>query len=221
MTTSSIEERLRDDLRRVAESIVSQPPMLVVAPTARRTRRHRIGLACIAGLALAGAGTAVALRLAPDDVQRMNDQITQIGTCGIALTDQAVLVATAERADGNRLELWITPTSTGEELSNLRIVQPDGEFLANGGGCGYVGPEWIYTATEHADGQTTGVIDIAGRTLTDAKSVRITFASGAAATAIVQDEGYFIVSLRDDTTRYDTEPRVEPVEPGTDTTLPN
>lgn len=221
MSSSMIEERLRDDLPRLAVAIVSAPPTFVAASLARR-RRRRIGVACVAGLALAGAGTAVALRLVPDDVQRMNDRLENLGNCGTVLTDQAAMVASAKRADGKRLELWITPTSTGNQSTDLRIVLPDGTWSGGGGGCGYANNhEWVYTSTEVADGQTVGVIDIAGQTDTNAKFVHITFSSGAVATAAVQADGYFVVSLRDDITRYETEPHVEPLSASIDTTIPN
>jgi hypothetical protein len=77
-----------------------------------------------------------------------------------------------------------------------------------------------WASTEVADGETVGVVDIVGRADPTAKSVRVTFASGAVVNAVVQTDGYFVVSVRDDITRYQTTPKVEPLNAATDTTQP-
>ena len=158
----------------------------------------------------------------PADVQRANDQMTEPGSCGNAIADQASMVASGPRADGDRLELWITPTSTGDQTIDLRILLPDGTWSGStGDGCGYNGLQnWAYASTEVADGQVIGVVDIVGRTDPAAKSVRVTFGSEAVVNAVVQADGYFVVSIRDDTTRYSSTPRVEPLNAASDTTQP-
>ena len=132
------------------------------------------------------------------------------------------MVASGPRVDGDRLELWITPTSTGDQTIDLRTLLPDGTFSGStGDGCGPGGLQnWGWASTEVADGETVGVIDIVGRTDPAAKSVRGTFGSGAVANAVVQTDGYFVVSVRDDITRYQTTPKVEPLNAATDTTQP-
>jgi hypothetical protein len=156
----------------------------------------------------------------PADVQQANDRMTEPGSCGNAITDQASMVASGPRADGDRLELWITPTSTGDQTIDLRILLPDGTFSGGAGaGCGYTGlRNWGWASTEVADGATVGVVDIVGRTDPAAKSARVTFGSGAVVNAVVQTDGYFVASVRDDITRYQTTPKVEPLNAATDTT---
>lgn len=208
---TSLEHRLRADLREAADSIASIPPPFDRSKD-RRRRRHLIAIG-VAGLVVAGGGVAIAARLIPDDVQQTNDQMTESGVCGTAMSDQAQMVASAPRADGNRLELWVSPTSTGNIVTNLRIVQPDGTFTGTTGGCGYDNPNsWAGASTEIADGQSEGTVDIYGRTDPGAFAARVTFDSGKVLTVDVQTDGYFVSSLADDVTKYQQVKLIEPID---------
>lgn len=207
---TSFEHLLSADLRKVADSIVSSAPLFDQSKRGHR-RRHALTI-CAAGLVVVGGGVAIAARLIPDDVQRTNDQMTQTGVCGTAWSDQAQMVAAAPRADGNRLELWVSPTSTGNIATSLRIVQPDGTFTGNTGGCGYDNPNsWAGASTEIADGQSQGTIDIYGRTDPGASAARVTFDSGEVVTVDVQSDGYFVHSLTDAVTKYQQVILIEPI----------
>jgi hypothetical protein len=207
---TSFQQRLRTDLREAADSIVSSPPPFDRSKYRRRRRRFiAIGAA---GLVVVGGGVAIAARLIPHDVQRSNDRMSETGACGTVLTDQAHMVASAPRADGNRLELWITPTSTGNIATSLRIVRPDGTFNGDTGGCGVDNPKsWAGASSDIADGQSEGTVDIYGRTDPGATRARVTFYSGTVVTVDVQTDGYFVHSLTDDVTKYQQVKVVEPV----------
>lgn len=207
---TSFEQRLRTDLREAAVSIASSPPRFDASKQPRR--RHFIAIGA-AGVVLVGGGVAIAGRLIPEDVQRTNDQMTEVGVCGSVLSDRAQMVATTPRTDGNQLELWVSPTSTGNSATNLRIVEPDGTWLGGGGGCGWDDPSsFAAAATETAEGQTDGLVDIYGRTDPGASAARVTFQSGAVVTVAVQTDGYFVYSLSDDVNKYQMANLIEPID---------
>jgi hypothetical protein len=207
---TSFEQRLRTDLREAADSIVSSPPPF--DRSKRRWRRRYVIAIVAAGFVVVGSGVVIAARLIPDDIQQTNDRMTGSGACGTAMSNQAQMVASAPRADGNRLELWVTPTSTGNIATSLRIVQPDGRFYGTTGGCGYDNPNsWAGGSSEVADGQSEGTVDIYGRTDPGASAARITFYSGTVVTVDVQSDGYFVQSLTDDVSKYQQVKLVEPI----------
>lgn len=202
------EELLRTDLRDAAGTIAGTPPAFR-QPTPRRRHRHVIAIGA-ASLVMVGGGVAIAGRLIPDDVQQTNEQMTEFGVCGDVMSDKAQMMASAPRADGNQLELWVTPTSTGNIATSLRIVQPDGTFTGNAAGCGFDNPNSFAGASaEFADGQTLGTVDIYGRTDPGASAARLTFDSGEVVTVAVQSEGYFVLSLTDDVTKYESVTLIE------------
>jgi hypothetical protein len=208
--STSFEQRLRTDLREVAESIVSSPPAF--DRSVRRRPRRRFTAIGAAGLVVLGGGVAIAARLVPDDVQRANDRVTESGVCGTVMTGEAQMVASAPRVDNNRLELWITPTSTENIVTNLRIVRRDGTFDGDSGSCGLDNPQsWAGATFEIADGQSEGIVDIYGHTDPRASAARVTFYSGTVVTVDVQTNGYFVQSLTDDVTKYQQVKLIEPI----------
>jgi hypothetical protein len=209
MTT--IEDRLLSDLPRIAATIETHPRPWK-PPSGARRRGKRLIVGGVAVLALAGGGIALAKALIPGDVQRMHDQIDEIGGCGTVQSDQTRLVATAERADGNRLELWVAPTTSGLIADSLRTVNTsDGSWSGTSGGCGYERDvSWASASTEIADGESTGIIDVRGHIVDAVPSVVVTFASGATVAVEVQTDGYFLTSFRGDITKYETSAAVVP-----------
>lgn len=208
--TTPVEDRLRADLPLIASSIESTPrpawPTRATSP-----RRRRAALFGIGAVIVFGGGIAVAVRIIPDDVQYVNEHMNEYGGCGLVLEDEGRVVATTQRADGNNLELWIFPTSTGLVADHVRIVAPDGSPLGSAGGCGSeIDATYAWTSTEIASGQSTGIIDMQGHINEDAESVLVRFDSGATVVAAVQLDGYFLVSFRGDVHMYEAPATVEP-----------
>lgn len=209
MTT--IDDRLRRDLPSIAETIDTHPrpwqPRRVVS---RRGRRAVVGGVTV--LALAGGGIAFARVLIPDDVEQVHHRIDDFGGCGIVDSEQTRLVATAVRADGDRLELWIAPTTSGLVADSVRIVDArDGSWVGTGGGCGNkLDESWAGASTELADGESTGIVDVRGHIAEPVSAAIVTFASGATVNVKVQSDGYFLTSFRDDVTKYETLATVSP-----------
>lgn len=134
--------------------------------------------------------------------------------CGTLLTDQTQMVASGPRADGNRLELWATPTSNGKLLVVLLQMRHNGANLGGGGGCGdRVQPDtWASAQTDSIDGHSDGNVDVFGRTEPSATQVRVTFTSGRVVVADVQTDGYFVASLIDSPSAYQDVLWVEPID---------
>lgn len=207
--TTGIEERLSVDLARIAGSIKSEPRPLE-ARSARRPRGHRSVAVGVAALALFGGGVVLAATVIPDDVERGYNGVDEYLGCGIVLRDEARVVATVRRADGNDLEMWVAPTSTASVVAGVRVVSPDGTWLGTAGGCGHeLGSTWASASTEVADGQTIGIVDVRGHTNSAVDSVVVRFSSGATVNATVQSDGYFLASLRDQVSKYETDATVD------------
>lgn len=209
MTT--IEDRLLRDLPRIAATIETHPRQWK-APSPLRRRSWRAVVGGVSVFALAGGGIILAEAVTPDDVQRHFDQVDDFGGCGTVEREQTRLVATAERADGDRLELWIAPTTSGLIADTLRIENAnDGTWNESSGGCGYEkDASWASASTEIASGESTGIVDVRGHIGELVPSVVVTFASGATVAIDVQTDGYFLTSFRDETTKYETLATVEP-----------
>ena len=208
---TSFEQRLRIQLHEVASTIVSDPRQFDHSRHIRR--RRRIVAIGAAGLVLFGGGIAIAARLIPNDVKRVNKTLTELGSCGTIVTSRSEMVAFAPRPDGSRLELWVSPTSTHNIATNLRIVRPDGSAGGDTAVCGYEDPKRFEGtgASTDPDGQSQGMLDIYGRTDPGASAVRVTFYSGKVVTVDVQTDGYFVLSLVVDVTKYEQVKLIEPI----------
>ena len=130
--------------------------------------------------------------------------------CGTPDLNQMAMVASGLRADGNRLELWIAPTSTGRVVNVLLTMRHNGAPMGAASRCNdEVEVSYADAGTEIADGESVGIIDISGRTSPNATQARITFTSGKVVLAAVHTDGYFVVSIQDSIAGYS---EVESVE---------
>lgn len=184
----------------------------------RSSRRRLLSAAAIALLVVGVAGLVVINRVDPPPANQPAAPAASDATglplveCNGIDSSEATLVASTPRADGNRLELWVTPTETFGPAATLRILQPDGTIIGKNGGCGNDDPtNWAGAATEVVEGDSEGNIDVYGRTSLDSAAVHVEFGSGAVVNADVQTDGYFVTSLIGEVSRYDGIPTVEVV----------
>ncbi len=133
--------------------------------------------------------------------------------CGAPDFNQMAMVASGLRADGNMLELWVAPTSTGEGVIVLLGLRHNGDPMGATSTCnGKLEANYASATTDIADGETVGIVDIYGRTDASATQVRVTFASGKVVEAYVQTDGYFVMSLLDTVYSYTDVKSVEPID---------
>lgn len=211
---SELETRLRTDLRTLGEAIVPTATPNPFAPSSRRSAWRPIAIGgAVLTVAIAG-GTAAAVSLLPGVVEDMFEIFAGSEFCGEVDVDRASQVATGARSNGRLVELWVAPTSPGHSVAHLRTTLPDGQWTNGTAICDPLNLEqWAFSDGNHTVGETTFEIVIAGYTSQPATSIRLDYASGAAAFADVNANGYFITTIDGTTGDTDDDPTFTVLSP--------